>query len=318
MKQIVDVHVHLAALPDGDNGCLISEKMLKGPLFRFLTWRLGLPVHEPARANEIYVQRLVGILKASRYVSQAVILAMDGVYGSDGVLDRESTEFMISNKYVLETARRFPEQLRAGVSINPQRRDALEELERCAAAGAALVKVLPNTQRFDPSEERYRIFYRAMAQRRIPLLSHVGYEFSLWGKDQSVGDPARTRLALEEGVTVIAAHGASFGLFLYEKYWDTLREFVRTYPHFYWDASALSLPNRAGMLLRLRRHPEIAERMVFGTDYPLPCFAYPALLGGRPGGYAELLTIQNPFDRHYRLLEILGLPVRPFGGLSHG
>ncbi|MEK7702637.1 MAG: hypothetical protein AAB317_01565, partial [Nitrospirota bacterium] len=98
--------------------------------------------------------------------------------------------------------------------------------------------------------------------------------------------------------------------------WDTLVAFVQNYPHFYWDASALSLPNRVGMLMRLRRHPKIAERMVFGTDYPLPCFAYPALLAGHLSGYRELLTIQNPFDRHYRLLEILGLSVLPFGGLG--
>ena len=72
-----------------------------------------------------------------------------------------------------------------------------------------MVKVLPNTQQFDPANARYRAFYRAMAQRNVPLLSHVGYEFSLIGKDQSVGDPNRLRLPLEEGVTVIAAHACS-------------------------------------------------------------------------------------------------------------
>ncbi len=35
-KSLVDCHVHLAALPDGNNGCYISPKMLKSPLFRFL------------------------------------------------------------------------------------------------------------------------------------------------------------------------------------------------------------------------------------------------------------------------------------------
>ena len=133
----------------------------------------------------------------------------------------------------------------------------MEEFYRVAEEGAVLVKVLPNSQQFDPSNPAYKPFWKALAQRKIPLLSHVGYEFSLWGKDQSVGDPARLRNALEEGVTVIAAHGASFGLFFYEKYWSTLVELVRRYPHFYWDASALSLPNRAGMLLRLRLHSKL-------------------------------------------------------------
>ncbi len=305
---ICDVHVHLTALPDANNGCFISKKMLKGPLFRFLAWKLGLPIHDPARCNEIYVTKLVEALRNARYVKRAVILAMDGVYDAEGNLDMEKTEFMISNKYALETTEKYPDIFKAGVSINPQRKDAQEELERCVKAGAVLVKFLPNTQNFDPAKKSYQTFYRTMAKHKIPLLSHVGYEFSLWGKDQSVGDPARLQLALDEGVTVIAAHGASYGIFFYEKYWKTLLEFVRTYPHFYWDASALSLQNRVGMLLRIRKHPELHSRMLFGTDYPLLCYAYPALLAGKFSGYLRLVAIKNPFDRQYQLLKLLGLP----------
>jgi uncharacterized protein len=53
-------------------------------------------------------------------------------------------------------------------------------------------------------------------------LSHVGYEFSLIGKDQLLGDPDRIRLALDEGVTVIAVHGCSYGFMFYEKFLPTL------------------------------------------------------------------------------------------------
>ena len=304
---VTDVHVHLAALPDGRNGCYISPKMLGGVLFRMLLRQLELPANDPARANELYIQKLVRLLGESQYVKRAVLLAMDGVYRSDGSFDAEKTHFIVANDYVLSIAKRFPGQFLAGVSINPMRRGAVDELHRTAGAGAALVKVLPNSQQFDPADSSFRPFWKAMAERKIPLLSHVGYEFSLWGKDQSVGDPSRLRPALEEGVTVIGAHGASFGLFFYEKYCDTLQDLVRTYPNFYWDASALSLPNRVGMLLRLRRHPELVSRMVFGTDYPLSVFAYPALLAGHWHDYWEIRQIKNPFDRHYRLLDTLGL-----------
>lgn len=74
------------------------------------------------------------------------------------------------------------------------------------------------------------------------MLSHVGYEFSLIGKDQSPGDPNRLRPALEEGATVIAAHACSSGLMIYEKFFPTLLEFVKRYPNFYADVSALTLP----------------------------------------------------------------------------
>jgi hypothetical protein len=71
------------------------------------------------------------------------------------------------------------------------------------------------------------------------------------------------------------------------------------------------------MLLRLRRHPELQGRMVFGTDYPVPSMAYPALLVGKWRGYWELLGIKNSFDRHYRLLQLMGLPQPvPFSRVS--
>lgn len=310
-KNLIDVHVHLAALPEGDNGCFISQKMLKGLLFRTVAARLGLPLHDPAATNRLYVERLLQRLDESETTAQAVVLGMDGVYDADGRRDESETEFLISNEYVLRTVAAHPGRLLAGVSINPARRDAIDEAARCAEGGAFLVKVLPNTQHFNPGEERYRAFYRALARHRLPLLSHVGYEFSLLGKDQSVGDPARLGIALEEGVTVIAAHGASQGLFLTEPHWKTLVDFVQRYPHFYWDASALTLPNRVGMLLRLRRRPDLIARMVFGTDHPLPVFAFPPLLIGRPGAWLGARRTSNPFDRQARLLAALGLSPRP-------
>jgi len=303
---MIDVHVHLAALPDGKNGCYISPKMLRSPLARLVAFQMKLPLDDPKRTNEIYLSRLVGFLQSSQYVKQGILLALDGVYDQEGRFAPEQTEFLISNDAVLETVRNYPALFRPGVSVNPMRRDAIDELERCAAAGAALVKVLPNSQCFDPADQKFIPFWKKMAQLRIPLLSHVGYEFSLIGKDQSVGDPSRLQNALENGVTVIAAHGGSYGLFFYEKFWPTVIDWCRRYPNFYWEASALSIPNRVGMLMRLLRRPELHAKMLFGTDYPVPCYAYPALLAGHVRGYLELRSIRNPFDRHFRLLEMLG------------
>jgi hypothetical protein len=128
-------------------------------------------------------------------------------------------------------------------------------------------------------------------------LSHVGYEFSLIGKDQSVGDPDRLRLALDEGVTVIAAHACSYGLMLYERFLPVLLDFSKRYPNFYADISALTLPNRFRMLLHLRRHPEIHQRLLFGTDYPLSVMHLAAW--GRVGLRAlqQMIKTTNRFDR---------------------
>ncbi len=311
-KKIIDCHVHLAALPEGKNGCYVSSKLLRSPLFKFLTWKHGLDVDNPRDANRKYVDDLLNELRQSFYVEKGVLLGMDGVYDDRGTLDQSATEFLVGNEYVLQTAERFPHAFLAGVSINPQRRDAIEELHRCADRGAALVKVLPNAQRFDPANNRYRAFYRAMAQRRIPLLSHVGYEFSLIGKDQSVGDPNRLRTALDEGVPVIAAHACSYGLMFYEKFYPTLLDLVETHSNFYADISALTLPNRLKMLLRLREHPEVHRRLLFGTDYPLSVFHLPAW--GRTGmdRLLDIVNTRNRFDRQFKVCESLGVRFHSF------
>lgn len=309
-KTLIDCHVHLAALPDGDNGCFISSTMLKSPLFRFLLWKHQLSPDKPREANQKYLDDLLGELRASRHVQKAVLLGMDGVYGQNGRLDQAHTDFLISNDYVLKTAQAHPHELLAGVSINPQRRDAVEEVHRCADAGATLVKVLPNAQQFNPADPHYKTFYRTLAERKLPFLSHVGYEFGLIGKDQSVGDPNRLKPALEEGVTVIAAHACSYGLVLYEKFLPTLRELVQRYPDFYTDISALTLPNRLRMLLHLRRYPEIHERLLFGTDYPLSVFHIAAWGRVAFGTLHDILQTKNRFDRQVSICRGLGLSFR--------
>ena len=302
----VDVHVHLAALPDATNGCWMSDAMRHSWLVKLVLWRMGWSADHPSEVNQAYVERLVRLLRESHDIHKGVLLALDGSYDEEGRLDRSKTNFLIPNDYLFQIVHQYPDVFLPGCSINPQRRDALAEVERCAKAGAVLVKVLPNAQAFDPGNLAYIPFYQALARHHLPLLCHVGKEFSVTSGHQDYGDPARLELALKQGVTVIAAHGMSYGLFFREPYFKTMLKFAKKYPNFYMDASALSLPNRVGMLLRIRRRPELVQRMIFGTDYPLPSFAYPALLLGHWHDYRELCRIKNPFDRQYRLLRSMG------------
>ncbi|MBI3297428.1 MAG: amidohydrolase family protein [Elusimicrobia bacterium] len=305
MSGLIDVHCHLAALPTAANGCKISAKMLKSPAARMVAYMEGLPLDRPEEANAKYLARLSAELGASTRVSQAVALAMDGVYDDSGRLDEAHTEFLISNDFVFDACRKSPKLL-AGASVNPRRRDALDELSRCAGLGAALVKSLPNAQVYDPADPAYAPYWKRMAELGLPLLSHIGFEFTLIGHDQSVGYPERLIGALEAGVKVIAAHGCSNGVFFKEPHLKTMEDMMRRFPNFYVDLSALSLPNRVGALLRLSRRPDLSARFLFGTDYPLPCFSYPALAGGL-GAFWGAFGKGNRFDRHAAVLDALGV-----------
>lgn len=288
---LIDVHVHLAALPTKTNGCLLSKDMLDGPLAKVIAWAQGLPLDRPEDANRIFVDRLLASLTAARRVDKAVLLALDGIYDEGGRLDEARTHMLISNDAMFEACARSGGRLLPGASINPARRDALEELERCAAKGAVLIKVLPNAQVFDPSEARFREFYRALARLKLPLLSHIGVEYSVKARDQNVGNPERLELALNEGATVIAAHACSSGRVFGQPHVATMLRLVCEQPRFFMDASALTLPNRVGMALKLRSLPEVHDRILFGSDYPLPVWW--------PGS--------NPFDRQAAALDALGV-----------
>jgi uncharacterized protein len=314
-KTLIDCHVHLAALPEGDNGCFISPKMLRSSLFRLLLWKHKLDPNQPRQANQKYIDDLLMELRGSHHVQQAVLLGMDGVYDQCGQLDQAQTDFLISNGYVLKISQAYPQEFLAGPSINPQRRDAIDEVHRMADAGAVLVKVLPNAQQFNPADPGYKSFYRALAERKLPLLSHVGYEFSLVGKDQSLGDPDHLQLALEEGTTVIAAHACSHGLILYEKFLPTLMRLSKQYPHFYADISALTLLNRLAMLLKLRHYPELHNRLLFGTDYPLPVLHLAAWGRVAFGRLRDMIRTKNRFDRQVKVCQGLGLGFRSIGDL---
>ncbi|MBI5560653.1 MAG: amidohydrolase family protein [Deltaproteobacteria bacterium] len=302
-KHLIDIHIHMLPFPDGKGDILNST-----PLRRFFIKKTEAA--DAAGAKAAYLKKLVCAIENSRYVSRGVLLAVDGVYAGSGELDAGNTRFMVANDSVLSAVEGYPALL-AGCSVNPARRDAVEELSRCKEKGMVLVKVIPNAQNFDPSERRFIPFYRKMAELKMPLLCHSGYEFALTSKGQALGNPSLLRTALEEGVDVVAAHASSTGLVFYERYISTVKELVKAYPNFFLDVSALTFPTRVGMLLRIRNSPEIKERLLFGSDYPVPSIYFPFkfLVGRRE--YMDIKGEGNYFDRLVCIFRALGMDFSP-------
>src|SRR5207244_3161902 len=103
----------------------------------------------------------------------------------------------------------------------------------------------------------------------LPLLTHTGIEYSLPSVAQSFGQPSRLRSALEEGVTVIAAHGGGGDLWN-RRYYREFLDLLRCYPNLYADTAGLTLPLRSPTLLRLLKDEGVMDRLVHGSDFPLP------------------------------------------------
>lgn len=309
---VIDIHCHAAGIGAGNSGCFISPKLRSSWKYRFYLKSFGVTDTELEREGDgLVLRRISERLAASSRVQQAVVLAMDGVVDGSGQLDRDRTEMYIPNEFLARECRRYPNLL-FGASVNPLRPDALEHLDAAAAAGAVLVKWLPSIQGTDPADRRLVPFYRHLAHLGLPLLTHTGLEESFTRADNSLADPARLRLPLEEGVTVIAAHCATSGQSNGERNLVRLLPLFAQFPNLYADISALTQVNRWGHLERVLAHREIHGRLLYGTDMPLPATGLTSpwfhLLRLGPGEARRLAAIGNPWDQDVELKLALGMP----------
>lgn len=275
----IDIHVHLVSHSTA-GGCLVSPKLRRSLAFWLIAKQLKIDTRLPAyRQDELYLTRLIQSLKRSE-LDRAVLLALDGVFYENGDFDENHTHLLISNSHIASLCRRFPGQFLFGASVHPFRPNALEELERCANLGAVLVKLLPNSQGFDPANSRLKPYYRKLAELKLPLLIHTGHEHALPVISQDYGQPKRLRLALDEGATVIAAHAGSIGRPHLHETFDEFLRLLPLYPNLFGDTSALTGFFRA-YCLKLLANPltlmerfgysshDLFERLLHGSDYPI-------------------------------------------------
>jgi predicted TIM-barrel fold metal-dependent hydrolase len=265
--------------------------------------------------ERLYVERLLELVRGSS-LGAAVILAQDDVYDESGRVMSGVGSFYVPNDYVLDLAREHPEFLPA-VSIHPARPDALEELERCLAAGAVMMKCLPNCQNINCNDRRFTKFWERMAAAGLPLLAHTGGEHTLPVVRPEYANPQVLTLPLECGVTVIAAHsGTKSGLFDPD-YFDVFAAMTRRFPKLYGDTSAFTVPIRGRPVKECLREPLVA-RMVHGSDYPVPVNGHFAWLRGRISWLDFRRCQRNPniLERDYQLKRAMGFPAESFTRIS--
>lgn len=309
---VIDIHCHTAGIGAGDSGCFISPRLRRSWKYPVYLKSFGVANGELEREGDgLVLRRISERLAASSRVQQAVVLAMDGAVGGSGELDRDRTEIYIPNDFLARECRRYPNLL-FGASVNPLRPDALERLDAAAEAGAVLVKWLPSIQGTDPADRRLVPFYRRLAELGLPLLTHTGQEESFTRADNALADPARLRLPLEEGATVIAAHCATSGQSRGEANLARLLPLFAQFPNLYADISALTQVNRLGHLERVLAHRGIHDRLLYGTDMPLPATGLASpwlhLFRTGPAEARRLAAISNPWDQDVALKLALGMP----------
>lgn len=303
-KGVIDVHCHIFKFGES----YFNPRFFKSWSARYSFLIQGLiglkeffnPESADAeKINEKNQNGLADLIENSK-LDHAVVLGYDGVY-TDGMFDKEKTPFYVDNDCVIALAKRS-DKILAGASINPLRKDWKDELDKCIEAGSVLIKWLPNVQGFDPSDRNIVPFYEKLIDNDLVLLTHTGYEWAVDKIDDDYAKLDRLRLPLDMGVRIIGAHCGGGGVLL-DKGFEDVRSMVEKYPNLYFDVSGMATVHRRSRLGNAVK--DISERLVFGTDFPVPIhrWAFSPELGLREG-----LRLRNDyFENYMQCLESVGM-----------
>ena len=199
------------------------------------------------------------------------LMDRDGI-GRLVLINYESPDVMgfstATNDWILEYTKGARDRLLPCVGINPRfEKDVRGRAERLADGGARLFKVhgphmlvAPNA--YLDAHPSLRALYEVASARRIPVMFHTGTSV-FRGARTKHGDP----LMVEDvgvdfpDLDVIIAHGG-------RPFWTEEAFFLlRRFPRFHLDLSGIPPPRILEWFPRLE---EIADRVLFGTDWPSP------------------------------------------------
>jgi hypothetical protein len=227
-------------------------------------------------------------LSTSQEIDGVVLLGLDALYDPEsGRLDEVNTDLWVSNRFLAKRVKELNDRLMNetdlekrffwGASVSLNRKDWREEMEFVVNdPNAVLMKLIPSVQHIDLRDPRHKDYYESLAKNHLPLLCHVGPEYSF---PEGIREGKRDNFRfldkpLEYGVTVIAAHCAT-PVFPIDK--DETKEFgafMRSANsgskiQLWGDTSAFSLLTRIPILEEiLETFPP--EWLVHGSDFPIP------------------------------------------------
>jgi predicted TIM-barrel fold metal-dependent hydrolase len=325
---IIDIHVHFGAPDDPASGCYWSEQFTQSPAYiamllltKFLFKKVDIP-----RVKK----HMFKTVKDSTRVNQFVFLALDQVYDESGNVHKDQTHLYVPNNYLVSLVEEN-DRVVFGASVHPYRNDWEQELDYCLVKRAVLCKWIPSAQMIDPSHQKCANIHQKLAQHRLPLLCHVGPEYTI---PSAAPDPERYNNpdllipALDKGVIVIMAHCAMpyFGPLdkpIYEQYFESFLNLMDKADangwDLYTDLSAICIPTRSEYVSRvMNRVPP--KRLLFGSDYPILltefCYHRGESFWARVMFIIKMAFTENLLDKNYYLIKEMGFDESVFTNAS--
>ena len=302
----IDGHVHFVGDGSNGSGCWLRRNFADRLFEPIVKSQAGiLKSSQKSGVDLAYEEKLIQLIDESS-LDAVLLLAMDYPYDEVGNCLQTRAKFYVPNDYVLSLAEKYHQVIPA-CSIHPSRKDGIEELERCVASGAKVLKLLPNCHNLNCSDSQYRSFWEKLSELNLPLLAHTGGEFSVPVLNADYADPRVLRLPLECGVKVIAAHGAGKSGLCDPDYTTELFKMMDQFPSLFTDNSALASPNRWRTMKPLLE-PKVQERVIHGSDFPIPSGGFGPWIGRllSKTKYLESRKIKNSLERDVFIKKSVG------------
>lgn len=304
----VDIHTHLLSSESSFNR--LYDKIA----VRLFAKRFGIdPERFAADPYAAYTEALLGSVRGGAHVEKIVLFGVDACVDNAGKVLHKDLTVCATNDEVSALYAHNRDIIIPFFSINPNRPDALALIERYADAGFKGAKFLQNYWGVDTREARYRPYFEKLAEKNLPLIVHVGSESSVHSV-KACESLAMVDQPLAAGVKVICAHMAlsyeprkifkalSRNPRHFNDDYFTLLKMLQIHENLYADISALLTPVRAKVLRHLSGQHGVHEKLLFGTDYPVP---FTTLLNTHDLPWKKRLELSkeaNPFDRYAKTM----------------
>ncbi len=226
------------------------------------------------------VQRMAQLTTEMPAGFKLMLFAFDWFHDVNGKPNSAHSVFHISNEYAAKIASEHSQYFEWVASIHPYRADAVDALEQAKVQGARASKWLPQGMGIDPANVKCDAFYAACARLDVPIICHTGRESAVQGGNQDDANPLKLRRALDAGVRIVLAHCASDGE---DNDYDNSNKKIKSFDLFlrlmeapqykhllFGEISAITLINHAWAIQPLLQRSDLHNRLLNGSDYPLP------------------------------------------------
>jgi predicted TIM-barrel fold metal-dependent hydrolase len=305
---MVDFHTHLLSSD------VKFDRLYDKIVIKLFASQLGMDPKELIDDPHLgYTNGLIKSVKESNYLKKIVLFGVDERVDSSGKTLHKDITVCASNDDINILYQNNKEYIIPFFSINPNRPDALDLIDKYFGLGFKGAKFLQNYWGVDTRDKKYRAYFEKLKRYDLPLIVHIGSESSVHSFKECEGINMLDH-PLEVGVKTVCAHMAlsyePLKIFkalsknpknFNDEYFKLLN-MLETHDNLYADISALLTPVRAKVLKHLSKQVIIHDKLLFGTDFPVP---FTTMINTHGLGFKKAYNIskeKNPFDRYIKVM----------------